>query len=130
MPLFGSHREPSPEVHVPEREIHEPKKHGLFHRRDDVRDVPVETTEHPARKHSLFHRRDHSPTGTATNRTMSARSSTSSSGSSLNHRPRRGGSLLHKAMGRNSEDVDPSILQARERVMDAEEAEEQADRAP
>lgn len=32
-------------------------------------------------------------------------------------------------MGRTDEDVDPSILQARERVMSAEEAEEQADLA-
>lgn len=82
MPIFGSHREPSPEVYAPERTIHHDtttKKHGLFHR-------------------------------------TSRRGLTG------------GGSLLHKAMGRN-DDVDPSILQARERVMDAEVAEEQADRA-
>lgn len=130
MPIFGSHREPSPEVYAPERNIHEPvpKKHGLFHRREEpIHDVPVETTTSPTHKHSLFHRRDRSPT--TTNRTISTRSSTSSS-SSVNHRTsRRGGSLLHRAMGRTDEDVDPSILQARERVMSAEEAEEQADLA-
>lgn len=127
MPLFGSHRDPSPEVYAPERNVQEThKKHGLFHRRDDmVHDAPVESVDHhPSRKHSLFHR---SPT-TATNNTVSTRSSMSSSGSSMNHRHSHRG-LLHRAMGRNDDDVDPSILEARERVMGAEEAEIQADRA-
>ncbi|PSR87238.1 hypothetical protein BD289DRAFT_351219, partial [Coniella lustricola] len=44
-------------------------------------------------------------------------------------RPSRGGSLLHKfGRGHAGEELDPSIVQARERVMGAEAAEKEADR--
>ncbi|CAN8100522.1 unnamed protein product [Discula destructiva] len=94
---------------------------------------PEPQYEEPARKHGLLGslRRDHSPTPTtstqATGHTTSTyRTSQSSVGT---ERPSRGGSLLHKFRGGSNEELDPSIVQARERVMSAEAAERDADRA-
>ncbi|KZZ89368.1 hypothetical protein AAL_07667 [Moelleriella libera RCEF 2490] len=74
----------------------------------------------PDRKHGIFHR-NKSPTGTESSTSTHSRTSSASSG-------RHKGGFLHKAIGRD-DGVDPGILQARERVMDAEDAEAQADRA-
>jgi hypothetical protein len=76
---------------------------------EPVRDTPAEA---PKRKSTLFGRnRDPSPSTTS-------RTSTTNNSSS----PRRSG-LLHRR------DEDPTILAARERVMHAEAAERDADRA-
>lgn len=103
MPLFSSpRRDASPETHhARDDTVHEPRKHGLF-------------------------QRSRSPVGAGT---VSARSSASGSSVSSSHgRTRSGGrGLLSKLRGDG--DVDPSILEARERVMDAEQAERKADRA-
>ncbi|PWI67006.1 hypothetical protein PCL_04512 [Purpureocillium lilacinum] len=146
MPLFGSRREPSPEV-VP---VHDtaaaPRKHNsLFHRHEPApapAPVPATTHHKTGTGGGLFHRnRTPSPPATTTthgsssllhhSRTSHSISSRSSADSS-HHRHSSGSKpgLLSRAMGRHGDDdVDPSILQARERVMDAEQAEVQADRA-
>ncbi|KAK3372230.1 hypothetical protein B0H63DRAFT_527081 [Podospora didyma] len=108
MPLFSRHPEPAPE--------------------------PEPVVVHEERKrHSLFgSRRSPSPTPTtATNSTRNSandggvlRRSTDASHSS-GHR-----SLLQRTFGNGSiAEMDPSIVQARERVMSAEAAERDADRA-
>lgn len=97
---------------------------------------PEPQYEEPPRKHGLLGslRRDHSPTPTtstqASNHTASTYRTSQSSASTLNsHKPSRGGSLLHKLRGGSDEELDPSIVQARERVMGAEAAERDADKA-
>ncbi|KAL7920112.1 hypothetical protein ACQKWADRAFT_299401 [Trichoderma austrokoningii] len=127
MPFF-SRNEPSPEP------VYQPQ--------------PM-AAESPARKHSLFHRnRDVSP---VSSRTGSVASSAGGAGHSMNNnnmnntntngsnsgglfrhstdgsasRGRR--SLFHRDAGAQA--LDPSILQAREHVMQAEAAEVDADRA-
>lgn len=134
MPFFSSHRDPPPEP-VYEAEP-TPKKHGLFHRRGPAA-VPAPESEtdpatHPRTGTGLFSRRDRSPTPThRTSRSLSPRSTADAASSSSGRR--RNGGLLRRAMGGggrdDDDDADPSILQARERVMDAEAAEAQADRA-
>lgn len=107
MPFFSrQHEEPEPEPPVVEEE---PRKRGLLG--------------------SL--RRDPSPTPTAqtTSSYRTSRSSTTSASSTTAGRPARGHSLLHKFGGRGDEELDPSIVQARERVLSAENAEHEADRA-
>jgi hypothetical protein len=69
---------------------------------------------------NLFHRRSSSPSP--------PRGSMSSNSSSSLHRSNRG-SILHRTFGNGNSDVDPSIIAARERVMTAEKAEVDADRA-
>lgn len=109
MPFFSrQHEEPEPEPLVEE----EPRKRGLLG--------------------SL--RRDPSPTPTAsTGRTNStyrtSRSSTASTASTSTERPSRHHSLLHRFGQRSDEELDPSIVQARERMLGAENAEREADRA-
>lgn len=154
MPLFGSRREPSPEPIAREP----PRKKGLFSRHEDPvyeqpppppqkkglfgssrhEPAPVHA-EPPPKKHGFFggSRRNDSPTGYSS----SGRSSMSSG--DYHHHDRRstdahrhrssgsgGGGLLSRVKGgRGSDDMDPSIQHARERVMAAEAAEMDADRA-
>lgn len=124
----------------------------FFSRRDEVEEPapePVYEQEAATKKRggllgSL--RRDSSPTPTAnTHQSNSSRlsnstfhttnsSGTSTSGTSTaTTTPKRGSSLLHKFGGgglhHNDNELDPSIVQARERVMAAEAAERDADRA-
>jgi len=108
MPFF-SHRKPEDEV------IEEP--------------APV-----PEKRHGLFgsRHRSVSPSSTAHTRT----STTSSSRNSGTYHdaassPSRHRSVLSRTFGHGSSnpDIDPSIVQARERVMAAENAEREADRA-
>lgn len=121
MPFF-SRREPEEEVPPPEPyHEEEPRKRGLLG--------------------SL--RRDHSPTPTTSTQATDSTRRTSSTyrtsathndgGSSIFSRSTdrgstRGGGLLRK-FGGGDEELDPSIIQARERVMSAETAEKEADRA-
>ncbi|KAI1425191.1 hypothetical protein F5Y12DRAFT_389506 [Xylaria sp. FL1777] len=104
MPLFSNHR---PEDEVIEQPAPMPeKKHGLFGSR----------------------RRSPSPVSTVPARTSTS-SSRQSDAVSTQSRSR---SVLSRTFGHGTSknpDIDPSILQARERVMSAEMAEHEADRA-
>lgn len=128
MPLFGASRhhepEPVPEP-VPER------RHGLFGRKHEPVAPQPQPTHHStsSRSGGLFNRRTSSPSPVG--RDSMSNSSMSSRGSA-DHRSRLsrtggGGSILGRKMG--SHDVDPSISAARERVINAEAAEADADRA-
>ena len=115
MPLFSRHTEPEPEV-VPVEPAHaEPKKHGLFSRRSPS-PTPSAATNSTRMTSSSYH-----TSGTGNAGGVFRRSTDASSG-------RR--SLLHRTFGNgnNEVDMDPSIVQARERVMSAEAAEREADR--
>lgn len=106
MPLFGSRKEPTPEP-IPER-----KSGGLFSSRRN---------------------RSVSPVSHRTSTSSSYRTSTSSTRHSTDHHrgshsSSGGGGLLHK-FGRRDGALDPSISQARDRVLNAERAEKEADRA-
>ncbi|KAI0385132.1 hypothetical protein F5Y04DRAFT_246892 [Hypomontagnella monticulosa] len=102
MPLFSSRR---PEEEVVEEPVHEKRhSHG-----------------------GLFGSRHRTPSPPAT-----TRSSTTSSRLSDTSSPSRHRSVLQRTFGHGNStnpDVDPSIIQARERVMQAETAERDADRA-
>lgn len=100
-----------------------------FFSRQHEEPVPEPQVQEESHKRGLLGslRRDPSPTPTnstnATNSTFrTARSSTST------ERPSRGHSLLHKFGQRGNEELDPSIVHARERLMSAENAEKEADR--
>ncbi|KAJ4386585.1 hypothetical protein N0V93_009483 [Gnomoniopsis smithogilvyi] len=91
---------------------------------------PEPQYEEPARKHGLLGSLRRDPSPTPTNSTQATNSTYRTSHSSVSSdRPSRGGSLLHKFRGSSNEELDPSIVQARERVMSAEAAERDADRA-
>ncbi|KAK4041515.1 hypothetical protein C8A01DRAFT_34467 [Parachaetomium inaequale] len=129
---------------------------GLFSRHGDPAHEPAPqgqpayeerqpAYEEPPKRHGLFGSKHHSPTRAPTNATHSTRSSTTASTSpdrtsgggifrrstdaSYNGSQRTG--LLHRSFGNGNrgEMMDPSIIQARERVMVAEAAETEADRA-
>ncbi|KAK1776463.1 hypothetical protein QBC45DRAFT_395218 [Copromyces sp. CBS 386.78] len=110
MPLFSRHAEPEP---APAPVHHEPapKRHSLFG------------------GGSSRHNRSPSPGSSPTYSSASDRRHRSTSrDSSSGHKP----SLLSRTFGNGhstSHQVDPSIVQARERVMMAESAERDADRA-
>ncbi|KAI0476062.1 hypothetical protein GGR56DRAFT_674563 [Xylariaceae sp. FL0804] len=106
MPLFSSHKAEDEVVEQP-APLPE-KKHGLFNR----------------------HNRSPSPPATVRSSTSSRRSAdtTTTSGTASRHR-----SVLSRLPGgiggSSNPEMDPSIVQARERVMSAETAEREADRA-
>lgn len=149
MPFFSRNTEP---VEEPTPIAEEPpKKHGFFGSRskeafhEPVQEPPVEETPH--RRHGLFGSRNRSPSPTPSHRTDATHSTryTSSTYHTSPEREQNGGglfrrgtdassgrrSLLHRSFGNgnNSAELDPSIVQARERVMSAEAAERDADRA-
>ncbi|ROW10359.1 hypothetical protein VMCG_02001 [Cytospora schulzeri] len=107
----------------------------FFSRREPEEEIPPEPQYEEPRKRGLLGslRRDPSPTPTSsTQRTNSTRLTTStyhSASPSRSSRGSGGGGLLHKFGGHSNEELDPSIVQARERVMGAESAEREADRA-
>jgi len=105
MPLFGSRKEPTP----PPEPVPERRSGGLFSSRRN---------------------RSVSPVSHRTSTSSSYRTSTSSTRHSTDHHRSSGsgGGLLHK-FGRRDGDLDPSISQARDRVINAERAEKEADRA-
>ncbi|KAH7037107.1 uncharacterized protein B0I36DRAFT_313340 [Microdochium trichocladiopsis] len=103
MPLFGSRKEAPPPEPIPE------KHHsGLFGSR----------------------RRSVSPVSSHRTSSSTFRTSTSSNRHSgdLASSHRSSGSVLHR-FGTRHGDIDPSISQARDRVINAERAEKEADRA-
>lgn len=137
MPLFHSRREPPPVEPVPVEPAPATKKHGLFHTRRDPSPARTASTtssgRHSAGNHTAsdslrskrgsFFRRSHDAAPPAHE-------------VEENHAAHDTGkpSLLHKGLnkmglGHDDENLDPSILRAREHVMNAEAAEAEADRA-
>ncbi|KAI0172896.1 hypothetical protein GGR52DRAFT_546626 [Hypoxylon sp. FL1284] len=109
MPLFSSRKPEDEVVHEPVHEPAQDKKqsHGLFGNRH----------------------RSPSPSTTRTARTSTTSSSRHSADASS---PSRTRSVLQRTFGHGNStnpDVDPSIVQAREHVMQAEAAEREADHA-
>ncbi|KAH7161158.1 hypothetical protein EDB81DRAFT_783948 [Dactylonectria macrodidyma] len=127
-----------------------PKKHGLFSRGEPSREtVQQPVYEEPPKKHGLFGRRDPSPTPTASTR-ATGRTSLSSASMSTFHTAggqSEGGGLFRRGTdassatnrrgmlrrsfghGNGGFDDDPSVLDARQRVQNAEAMEREADRA-
>ncbi|KAM7197936.1 hypothetical protein V8F20_006384 [Naviculisporaceae sp. PSN 640] len=102
----------------------------FFSRNPEPEPAPAPVHEEPPKRHggilgSLRHR-DPSPTPTDSTRSSSSRHS-ADDGSSIGKRR----SLLHRSFGNGNAplEMDPSIVAARERVMTAESAERDADRA-
>lgn len=131
MPFFGSTRNAAP---APEPEPEPAPRKGLFHS-ESRRQPSVPATTHDApKKHGIFTgRRGSSPSPPRGRHSMSSTSSvghttTTTTTRSPTLQKGKTGSLLSKFGGRDS-DVDPSIVAARERVMGAEAAEMEADRA-
>ena len=132
--LFGSKHEPAPAPLPVQQETG--KRHGLFGSKREPAPVPEPVHEERGKKHGLFgSRRSPSPSPSSSTRHTTSTSRTSpdrdSSGGVLRRSTdasNRG--ILHRTFGNGSiGDVDPSIVQARERVMGAEMAEREADRA-
>lgn len=132
MPFFSRHEpEPAPVVEQP------PRKHGLFSSRQEPAPVVQQQQQQPQKKHGLFgSHRDPSPVSSASSTNYNTHNSTHSNGytnSPTRHSTdgsgskRHSGGLLSKFGG--NDHMDPSIVQARERVMGAEAAEREADRA-
>lgn len=151
MPFFSSRK---PEEEVVEEEptpiAEDHKRHGLFGSRREPSPPPAPVTEdHTTRRHGLFgSRRERSPSPSSTVRTSTTNNSRMS-GTSYHTSPTgshhgggvfrrstdasntsRKGSLLSRSFGHgNNVEMDPSIVQAREHVLAAENAEREADRA-
>ncbi|KAK8043367.1 hypothetical protein PG993_005797 [Apiospora rasikravindrae] len=116
MPFFSS-RKPEDEVVEEPAPVHEEHhKRSLFGSRRERSVSPVSTT------HTNTTTTSHSSSGTGTYFRLTAPYLIS---------PCRKSSILHRSFGHGNKSVelDPSIVQARERVMGAEAAEIEADRA-
>ena len=93
--------------------------------RSEPEPAPAPIVEERPKRHGLFgSKRETSPTPSRATTTT-----TSSSNSSVDRTSSRRSGLLSKFGGHGSAEMDPSIMQARERVMAAEAAERDADRA-
>ncbi|KAI1765714.1 hypothetical protein GGR53DRAFT_488658 [Hypoxylon sp. FL1150] len=102
----------------------------LFSSRKPEEEVVHEPVPEKRQSHGLFGSRHRSPSPTRTARTSTT--TTSSSRRSDASSPSRTRSVLQRTFGHGNSsnlDMDPSIVQARERVMQAESAEREADRA-
>lgn len=127
MPLFSRHAEPEQEPAPVYEEP--PKRRGFFGTRDRSPSAGTNTT------HSTSTTQRTSPersSGGIFRRSTDASHTGSYAGSHTGSQRTGGGGggFLHRSFGHgNSSDLDPSILQARERVMSAEAAEREADRA-
>jgi len=138
MPLFSRHSEP---VEEPPRavETHEqaPKRHGIFGSRHSQEVAPAPAPqpvqEERGKRHGLFgSRRSPSPSPSSSTRNTVSTSRTSpdrSGGVFRRSTDASKGSILHRSFSNGNAEVDPSIVAARERVMSAETAEREADRA-
>ncbi|KAK3311636.1 uncharacterized protein B0T15DRAFT_508178 [Chaetomium strumarium] len=132
MPLFSRHAEPVQQP-APQPVYEEPpKKHGLFGSR---RHSPTQVHPNAAadggygvngtRTSSISPEREHHGGGGIFRRSTNASSSTYGS-------ERGSGGLLRRSFGHGNgsmAEMDPSIVEARQRVMNAEAAEREADRA-
>ncbi len=122
MPFFSRTPEPEPEPEPEHIEEERPKRHGLFGsiKRDPS---PTPSAATSATNGTRFTSTTAHTTTPATHDGGLFRRSTDAGSS------RR--SLLHRSFGHGNDesDMDPSIIQARERVMGAETAERDADRA-
>lgn len=151
MPLFSRHADPVQQPAPQAQPVYEepPRKHGLFGSQRAAPQPQPQPQAQPVyeeqpKRHGLFGSRRHSPTpatngavnGThavpagAAAGTTPVRRSTDATSLSTNSSHR--GSLLRRSFGNgnnNLEEMDPTIVQARERVMGAEAAEAEADRA-
>ncbi|EPE08413.1 hypothetical protein F503_01196 [Ophiostoma piceae UAMH 11346] len=117
MPFFSRNPEPEEEL-VQTHEDPPTEKRGLFGLRRDLSPTPSAATNGTRHTTNTVPSRHSTETGSIT-------SSLNSGGGS-----RR--SFLHRSFGHGNgkdSDLDPSIIQARERVMGAETAERDADRA-
>lgn len=126
MPFFTRRDEVEEPVPEPVHE-EEPRKRGfLGSLRRDPSPTPTTSTQSTRRSTSTFHTTASSRDGNLNN----GNGSVNGNGSGMFHRGSRHGSILHKFGGSGGDhELDPSIVQARERVMGAEAAEMKADRA-
>jgi hypothetical protein len=132
MPFF-SRREPEPVAEpeptpVPEpAEEERPRRHGFFSGRRDPSPTPsarTTTTTNSSLSSMTYH------TSPGEGQVVGNRGGTSIFRRSTDAGSAHKRSLLHRSFGNGNNDVmDPSIVQARERVLGAEAAEKEADRA-
>ncbi len=143
MPLFSRHTEEEDAVPVePQPNEQETKRHGLFGSRKEsppAQQQPQQQAnaapEEERRHHGLFgRRRSTSPTPSGATNNSRMTSSTQQTSPSRTDSNRR--SLLQRTFGngngvggRDDVEMDPTIVSARDRVMAAEGAEKDADRA-
>lgn len=114
MPFFSSRKAEDEVIEEPAPLPEEHKRHGLFGSRRERSVSPSSTVR----------------TSTTSNSRHSGTSSYHTSPGSAAGGASRKSSLLHRSFGHgNSVEMDPSIVQARERVLNAENAEKEADRA-
>ncbi|KAI3326895.1 hypothetical protein HD806DRAFT_375209 [Xylariaceae sp. AK1471] len=107
----------------------------FFSNRKPEEEIIEEPAPVPERKHGLFGSRHRSPSPSSTVHTRTSTTSSSRNSDTYHDagsNPSRHRSVLSRTFGHGSSsnpDIDPSIVQARERVMAAENAERDADRA-
>ncbi|CAK7242041.1 MAG: hypothetical protein STHCBS139747_003518 [Sporothrix thermara] len=121
MPFFSRNTEPEEEMIPTHQEQPEMKRGGLFGSlRRDASPAPSAATAHT-----------YNTAGTGRHSTVSSRSSDLHSvNGSVNSHTGSHRSILHRSFGHgNDNELDPSIVAARERVLSAETAEREADRA-
>ncbi|CAK7228623.1 hypothetical protein SBRCBS47491_006969 [Sporothrix bragantina] len=121
MPFFSRNVEPEEEIIPTHQEQPEMKRGGLFGSlRRDPSPTPTANTYNTTGRHSTM------------SRNSDLNSINGSTTGSVNSRTGSHRSFLHRSFGHgngNDSDLDPSILAARERVLSAETAEREADRA-
>lgn len=117
MPLFGTHREPTPPPQP------EPQSGGFFSRNKQTTPPSFATNDAPARHGSLFSRR-RSHSSERTSPTNNDANSSRSGGGFFSLRRSSSGEFSGHTISH-----DPSIVAARGKVSDAEAAEHQADQA-
>lgn len=125
MPFFSSRREPSPGPREADRAVLAPSK-----------PAPEPVLEPAAKKQGFFHRRRHdSLDGSSSRSSVMSGDHSTTLGRAPSAATTDAGSLgrkrtLHRTFGNgHSDNIDPSIAEARERVLSAEAAEKDADRA-
>ncbi|KAI1841380.1 hypothetical protein JX265_007473 [Neoarthrinium moseri] len=121
MPFFSSRKPEDEVVHEP-APVEEPKRHGLFGSRRERSVSPTSTMRSSTTTNSHNTGTTYHTSASSTHSGGVFRRSTDASSG------RR--SLLSRSFGHgNNVELDPSIVQARERVMAAEKSEHDADRA-
>lgn len=129
MPFFSRDTGPEPEP-VRQAPMHEePPRHGFFSRNRSTSPSPshqTSTTSSTSYTSTTEGRRGHG-SGIFRRSTNASRDGSVHSNTGMAHKP----SLLRRTFGHSNGDVevDPSIVAARERVLSAEQAEQDADRA-